>query len=352
MPSPLTASHVRMNRAITALTGAVETLGVISKNVKGPFLQAIVNTGQSLLSMMQTVQKNKDDCTWLMEQACSLVYAVISVHVECEVRLDLPPSTLNQLGKATETLHKIHSFVEAQQEKSKIKWFLKQGEMNILFNACKTGLQQVLDDFEFDTTLLKEINEMQKYAQYKHQEVLQMIMELEDDTNSDQVSLINEAFYSSHNSSASISLLPSKPKIFHGRESELSDILELLEKKAPRIAILGPGGMGKTTLAKAVLHEPEIQEKFGQHRYFVACDAVSTKAELVSLVGIHLGLKPEKDLIRPIIRFLSSNPACLLILDNLETVWDPLESRRDVEEFLSLLTDVEQMALLVDSTQL
>ena len=54
-------------------------------------------------------------------------------------------------------------------------------------------------------------------------------------------------------------MLPSMPHIFNGRESELADILRLLTQGAPRIEILGAGGMGKTSLARAVLHHPEIQ---------------------------------------------------------------------------------------------
>jgi Cdc6-like AAA superfamily ATPase len=54
-------------------------------------------------------------------------------------------------------------------------------------------------------------------------------------------------------SSNSISMLPAEPKIFHGRNSELSDILHLFSQGTPRIAILGAGGMGKTSLARAVI---------------------------------------------------------------------------------------------------
>ncbi|KAJ7085618.1 P-loop containing nucleoside triphosphate hydrolase protein, partial [Mycena crocata] len=131
--------------------------------------------------------------------------------------------------------------------------------------------------------------------------------------------------------------LPSEPKIFHGRESELSDILKYFDQQSPKIAILGPGGIGKTSLARAVLHHPQITENFDQHRFFVTCDSASTRVELASLIGGHLGLRPERDPTGTIIEFLSKSPNCLLILDNLETVWEPTAIRRDIEEFLSLL---------------
>jgi CO dehydrogenase nickel-insertion accessory protein CooC1 len=142
-------------------------------------------------------------------------------------------------------------------------------------------------------------------------------------------------------------MLPSWPKIFHGRESELLDILKLFSFEIPRIAILGAGGMGKTTLAKAVLHHTEIIARYEQLRFFVACDSVATKVELAALLGTHLGLKPTKDLTQQVIQYFSSSPPCLLILDNLETVWEPPESRRDIEDLLSSLTGVHHLALMV-----
>ncbi|KAJ7717692.1 hypothetical protein B0H14DRAFT_2221128, partial [Mycena olivaceomarginata] len=131
--------------------------------------------------------------------------------------------------------------------------------------------------------------------------------------------------------------LPSEPKIFHGREAELEDILNLFMKETPRIAILGAGGMGKTSLARAALHHPKVIATYGQHRFFVACDSESTKTELAALIGAHLGLKAGKDAAKAVVQYFARNPACLLILDNLETVWEPTGSRKEIEEFLSLL---------------
>jgi hypothetical protein len=105
--------------------------------------------------------------------------------------------------------------------------------------------------------------------------------------------------------------------------------------------------MGKTSLARAVLHHPELSSRYDQHRLFVPCDTVSTSIQLAGLIGAHIGLKSGTDLTGPVIRHFSSSPPTLLILDNLETIWEPAESRADVEKLLGRLTDVEYLALIV-----
>jgi hypothetical protein len=52
------------------------------------------------------------------------------------------------LTTAIRTLHKIHTFVEAQQNGSKVKKFFRQGEMSTLLNDCKAGLQQGFEFFQ------------------------------------------------------------------------------------------------------------------------------------------------------------------------------------------------------------
>jgi Cdc6-like AAA superfamily ATPase len=146
-------------------------------------------------------------------------------------------------------------------------------------------------------------------------------------------------------SSKSFSMLPSKPKIFHGRESELDSIIKILTAASARIAILGAGGMGKTSLARAALHHPDVVSKYDC--FFVPCDSVTTSVGIAALITEHIGLKPGQDLTRPVLHYFAAHSTCLLILDNLETPWEPLASRRDVEELLSLLTDIPHLALMV-----
>ncbi|KAF7359968.1 ATPase-AAA-core domain-containing protein [Mycena venus] len=364
MPTQPTDMQIRLKALTTCFAIMADTLEVLANSLNAAFLVAIANTTRSLLKNIETVKKNKNNSIGLMEQTYELLNAIIILHIDSDTGGILPPSVLNHIGKFTEqvlvkdsklklttcsrTLHKIYTFVESQQSGSKVKQFLRQGEMNTLLKDCKNGLAQGFEFFQLKNTgLIADISKMQAEAEQRHQEVLGMINGLSDTTSSDRASMIGRAYSLSHNSSKSISTLPSEPKIFHGRESELSDILKLLSGEVPRIAILGTGGMGKTSLARAVLHHVEVSAQYTHHRYFVACDSATNKVELTALIGAHLGLKPSKDLTQAVLNFLVTVSPSLLILDNLETVWEPTELRSDIEAFLSLLTDIKDLALII-----
>ncbi|KAJ7493992.1 P-loop containing nucleoside triphosphate hydrolase protein, partial [Mycena latifolia] len=141
--------------------------------------------------------------------------------------------------------------------------------------------------------------------------------------------------------------LPSEPKIFHGRDSEVSSIIQMFASESPRIAILGTGGMGKTSLARAILHHPQVTGRYEQHRFFIPCDAASTCLQLAVNIGAHLGLLPGRNPTHTVIQYFSRSPPSLLILDNLETIWDSKEFRGELEGFLALLTDLKHLSLII-----
>jgi hypothetical protein len=122
--------------------------------------------------------------------------------------------------------------------------------------------------------------------------------------------------------------------------------MKILGQESPRVAILGAGGMGKTSLAQAVLHHPTTSTKFEQ-RFFISAESATTSVELAALIGLYVGLKPGRDLTQPVVQYFLNTPPCLLVLDNMETPWEPVQTRGGVEEFLSLLTDILQLALIV-----
>ncbi|KAJ7758756.1 hypothetical protein B0H16DRAFT_1416207 [Mycena metata] len=340
---PQAPSDARLNNIVTHLKSAVELLNNLHDAIGTPLLPVISSLVLSLTTSIQSVKRNLDECVNLLEGIHSVLYAIFDLHIKSAG--GLPPGMLEQLGYFTETLPKINVYIEAQQE-NKFKNLFRQGETNRLRKDCWEGLQQVMDKFKIkaNATLLASTEETRETTERMHQELLELISTVSDGTIS--VSEKSSNFISKGESSGSFSMIPAQPKIFYGRDSEITEILDALSQSSPRVAILGGGGMGKTTLAKTVLHHPALRDKY-EHRYFVSADSATTDIELAGQIALHLGLRPGKNLTKPVLRHLANAPPCLLILDNLETSWEPLESRKGIEELLSLLSDVEHLALII-----
>ncbi|KAJ6558746.1 hypothetical protein DFH09DRAFT_1485780 [Mycena vulgaris] len=355
MHSQPIVTEIRLNNILKCFSIAVDSLEVLAKTFKSPFLEPISNTAKSLLTAVQTVKQNKSDCTQLLEQTYG-----------AEIGPEVPPSMLNDLGKFTDTLYKIHTFVEAQQDKSKIRHFFRRGEMSKLLKDCNMGLQEALDSFKVkwfalpylqDINLLTEVGVMQKIVEDRHEEVLELIDAFSEVSTSDKGSMSNRILSSSYDSSTSMSMLPSEPKIFHGRGSEVSDILKLFRQETPRIAILGAGGMGKTSLARAVLHHPAVTEKYAQHCFFVACASTSSKDELVALIGAHLGLKPKENLAKITLRG-TERPASVRWTRPFLPALKPLTQDAARQTFIDIaddchnIDDIDKVLLLTDNMPL
>ncbi|KAJ7887872.1 P-loop containing nucleoside triphosphate hydrolase protein [Mycena olivaceomarginata] len=348
MPPEITIAETRMNDIITSLKPTIRLLNDIHGAVGTPFVGVISSTTLSLINAIENAKKYKEESLRVMEDIHGVIYAILECHIKSESAGSLPPVMLDELGKFTQTLCKIDTFFQVQNEGNKIKNFFRQREINMLLKDCQAGLKHSSEVFKVKsgTTILTSLKDMQEAADNIQTEILELISTLSEPTTSDTASSMYRTLNSSQASSESFSMLPAAPKIFHGRQSQLTDLVQVLDKGSARVAILGPGGIGKTSLARAVLHHPEIVAKY-ESRFFVPCDSASTSIELAALIGAHLGLKPENNLTNLVIQHLAGIPASLLILDNLETAWEPMISRRGVEKFLALLTDIPCLTLII-----
>jgi len=147
--------------------------------------------------------------------------------------------------------------------------------------------------------------------------------------------------------------IPPMPLSFKGRNNQVEEILSIIQSQA--VAMTGSGGIGKSALATAVLHDSRVVQDYKTSRFFVRCDgplsasdpagSSNSKEKLISIIATSLDISTsDRSMENAVVRFFSKEPS-ILVLDNLETLWDV--SNREFDEFLQRLVGVSMLKLIV-----
>ncbi|KAJ7713382.1 hypothetical protein B0H16DRAFT_1810487 [Mycena metata] len=308
---------------------------------------AIASVSLLIMETVQRVKTNKDGesylCMAMTERAYELVCAIINICRDSEA--ELAPAMIRSVTQFSETLEKILSFVRSQVKGGLLRRVFRSMEDADLITECNAGLKHALDVFGVQSGIIAAMTmaEMQKDAKQRHEELIAILKEKRSrpkrssTSGSDGSSPVRKRPSSLKTDARSgISMLPASPKVFHGREEEISHIISLITRSEPaRIAICGAEGMGKTAVAVAASNSPELAEIFKDHRYFVDCEDATDNKQLVATIANQLALEGtgKKHVFRHLEATATEETPVLLVLDALDRAWKPRENRSDVEDF-------------------
>ncbi|KAJ7512169.1 hypothetical protein B0H11DRAFT_1950127 [Mycena galericulata] len=324
---------------------ACHALREVADGQSVPYLQAVAGISSLIMENVQRVRANKSQCMKLVAQIHEVLCRLI--HICANFELDPSVTMLHHIANFTETLQKIHVQIQAQIDLGMFKRILKQAENASRLDDCQRGLERAIEAFGLQTSLVTAgaISQIHKDAARRHEEFMALV-----DAKSDAASShVSELSSTLRRSASTLSLIPGSPKIFYGRDKEVATIVLALTASTPgRLAILGPGGMGKTALALAAMHDPSVTSAFGVNRFFVSLYAACSATDMIGMIARYFGVEQEGRPHKAVLRYLSALAApILLVLDNLEDCWEPLGTRAKVEDFLSLLTEVPELYLVV-----
>ncbi|KAJ7807908.1 hypothetical protein B0H14DRAFT_2525517 [Mycena olivaceomarginata] len=365
-PSPETIKSIASIRCVSNRdrvlhygTVAATLLSDIGNASNQPYLQAIASVTLLIMETVQRVRDNKDACMNMTQRTYEIVCAIINICRDSEA--DLAPAMVRSITQFSETLEKILVFVRNQAKGGLFRRMFRSMVDADFIKECNAGLKHALDVFGVQSGIIAAMTmaEMQKDAKLRHEKLIAILNEkrsrpMRSSTDGSGSSSRRKRPSSTKTdltgSLSSVSMLPASPKIFYGRDNEIQHLTKSITLSKPaRIAICGAEGLGKTTLALAASHSPEISQMFGVHRYFVECEGARDGRQLIAAIAAHLNL--EKSSRKHIIRHLSAisteTTPVLLVLDALDCAWKPYENRNDVEDTLSLLSDLMHLTLMV-----
>ena len=138
--------------------------------------------------------------------------------------------------------------------------------------------------------------------------------------------------------------------LFYGRDELVDKTSKLLSSSemALHMCLLGPGGMGKTSVALAIIESSLVQAKFQEERrIWVPCREATSASLFLQVLYTSLGITGQTDLMSAILNELTtSTDPYLLLLDNFETPWNS-DGQKQVEGALRKLNKLSHVSILI-----
>ncbi|KAE9399477.1 TPR-like protein [Gymnopus androsaceus JB14] len=144
---------------------------------------------------------------------------------------------------------------------------------------------------------------------------------------------------------------PLASKVFTGRDELVTEGAEKLFKSDQAyLAIMGAGGMGKTSLALHIMEHADVKEKFQEQRHFLPCEVLPDAPSLIQglLQILELSIPEGKDGYKILEAYLQlSQKPILLVLDNFETPWHSSKNQQAVKNLIEKIHVQRKVSIII-----
>ncbi|KAF9069017.1 hypothetical protein BDP27DRAFT_1522758 [Rhodocollybia butyracea] len=307
----------------------LEVLEAVAQQIPVPGVGLAVKMAKNLI---QTCEASLDNFTEVLKKRVKNLAIVLVNELKHKKAEEIKEKSRQDVEKLFQSkLDEITS-----QNALRVFLFRRLNEDKV--RGCVDRLTNALESFNL-ACHIENANALEHLSQqiitfHKQQKVtlddIQKVVENIGQDMKDVRSILARKKHQSGSSSPRRGNIPPAPLIFFGRDTIVNNFADTLVSKQScmaRICLLGPGGMGKTSIP------------------CVKATSVSLfKDTLYDSLGVSTNTG---DPVSDIIQELESSPSpVILLLDNFETSWN-LDSQQEVQETLSQLAKLPHIALFV-----
>ncbi|KAG1768904.1 hypothetical protein EV702DRAFT_1203107 [Suillus placidus] len=328
-PAPETESQD--DNLSQALAIAIAAINATKEIVPISLAKGILGTIANILTIAQSVIKNKSDFQVIADR-CENIREILESATKEATEDDLRGYLGHALTQLNKTVNRINSDIASSKEKGFWRRLFAVTIDRDQIVAWDKDLDRVLGLFNFEAVAGVAID--MKFVK-KALELMSNVPSM----NAPKYRQIEP---------------PSRPAMLYGRDDLVAELTNLVVNDE-HLALIGPGGMRKSSLAKAIINEPLVADKFADRRFFVTYDdldhsTITFETFMTRFAGA-LGIEiAGADPVRQISTFLRSASA-LVVLDNAETFEEASASSAlgDIPPAIAEMANIPGVILILTS---
>ncbi|THV04569.1 hypothetical protein K435DRAFT_850826 [Dendrothele bispora CBS 962.96] len=252
IPSGFDWSHAKAALALTA--NIAEGTGLTP-------LKSVAGTVKNIVEITETIKKNKDSCVNIARYSFELIEG-LKEPLEGKKPEEVHQSFLKNVQILESELNRVKEKLDRIADRNIGKKIIFSAADKEAIIDCERRVKQQLQ--KFNTVGIANLQQGQKDIQEKLAGIEKRYNQQE--ITSDQLEQAT----------------PAVPRIFFGRDLLIKEGAEYVTSNAQAfLAILGPGGIGKTALAQKIIEMEAVKKKFEKRSYFIPCDILPNVASLI-----------------------------------------------------------------------
>ncbi|KAH7917868.1 hypothetical protein BV22DRAFT_1135050 [Leucogyrophana mollusca] len=229
-----------------ALTNAIGALDLAEDLVPLEVAKGVLSTLSTILTVVKNMMQNKDDFAEIASR-CNKIAKSIERSTRGKLECEIDPTVTQALGELQSFINDIEKTVKAKEHRALT---------NRAFSASmdRESIAKWKDQLDYFLRMCD------------HEVIMDTRMEIGDISRA--LKRGAEVQFESDCDPP-----PPRPSMFFGRDGLVRDAVESLNTR--HVVLVGPGGIGKSSIAKAILNEDAVMARFKDRRFFVRFDDIN-----------------------------------------------------------------------------